>query len=78
MLLPKAEGEAKVEVKNGYTEITSSFKHVEAPTQSGTEYLTYLLWAITPDGRSINLGELIRWFVSSHDVGASGNGRSPC
>ncbi|MGI8743493.1 MAG: DUF4398 domain-containing protein [Bryobacteraceae bacterium] len=59
VLLPKAEGEAKVEVKNGYTEITATFKHVEAPTQFGTEYLTYLLWAITPDGRSINLGELI-------------------
>ena len=59
VLLPKAQGEAKVEVKNGYTEITATFKHVEAPTQYGTEYLTYLLWAITPDGRSINLGELI-------------------
>jgi hypothetical protein len=59
VLMPKAEGEAKVEVKNGYTEMTASFKHVEAPTQFGTEYLTYLLWAITPDGRSINLGELI-------------------
>lgn len=59
VLMPKAVGEAKVEVKNGYTEITASFKHVEPPTQFGAEYLTYLLWAITPDGRSINLGELI-------------------
>src|SRR5437764_13092094 len=59
VLLHKAQGEAKVEVKNGYTEITASFKHIEPPTQFGTEYLTYLLWAISPDGRPINLGELI-------------------
>lgn len=59
VLLQKAQGEAKVEVKNGYTEITATFKHIEPPTQFGTEYLTYLLWAITPDGRPINLGELV-------------------
>jgi hypothetical protein len=59
VLLPHAEGEAKVEVKNGYTEVDANFKHVEPPTQFGAEFLTYVLWAITPDGRSINLGELI-------------------
>jgi hypothetical protein len=59
VLLPKAEGEAKVEVMNGYTEINATFKNVEAPTRFGAEYLTYVLWAITPDGRSVNLGELI-------------------
>jgi hypothetical protein len=59
VLLPKAEGEAKVEVKNGYTQIDATFKHVDPPTQFGTEFLTYILWAITPDGHSINLGELI-------------------
>ncbi len=59
VLLPKAEGEAKVEVKNGYTQIEATFKHVDPPTQFGTEFLTYILWAITPDGHSINLGELI-------------------
>ena len=59
VLLPKAEGEAKVEVMNGYTEINATFKNVDAPTKFGAEYLTYVLWALTPDGRSINLGELI-------------------
>ena len=59
ILLPKAEGEAKVVVKNGYTEVDATFKHIDAPTQFGTEFLTYVLWAITPDGRAINLGELI-------------------
>ena len=59
LLLPKAEGEAKVEVKNGYTEIDANFKHLDPPTQFGTEFLTYVLWAITPDGHAINLGEVI-------------------
>ena len=59
VLLPKSEGEAKVEVKNGYTAIDASFKHLNPPTQFGTEYLTYVLWAITPEGRAINLGEVI-------------------
>lgn len=59
ILLPKAEGDAKVEVKNGYTEINANLKHLSAPTQFGTEFLTYVLWAITPDGKAINLGEVI-------------------
>ncbi len=59
VLLPKAEGQVKVEVKNGYTEVDATFKRVDPPTQFGTEFLTYILWAITPDGRPINLGELI-------------------
>src|ERR1700719_3364195 len=59
ILLPKAEGEAKIEVKNGYTEIDANFKHLDPPTKFGAEYLTYVLWAITPDGHAINLGEVI-------------------
>jgi len=59
VLLPKADGEAKVEVKNGYTEVNASFRHLNPPTQFGTEFLTYVLWAITPEGRAINLGEVV-------------------
>lgn len=59
VLLNKADGQAKVEVKNGYTEIEATFRHLDPPTQFGTEFLTYILWAITPDGHSINLGEVI-------------------
>ena len=58
VLLPNAEGDAKVEVKNGYTEIDANFHKLDPPTQFGTEFLTYVLWAITPDGRAINLGEV--------------------
>ncbi|MFL6415024.1 MAG: DUF4398 domain-containing protein [Bryobacteraceae bacterium] len=59
VLLPKAEGKATVEVKNGYTKIDLSIRHLSAPTQFGTEFLTYVLWAISPDGRATNLGEVI-------------------
>ena len=59
VLLPKAEGNVTVEVKSGYTELNASFRRVEPPTQFGTEFLSYVVWAITPDGRAVNLGELI-------------------
>lgn len=59
VLLPKADGQVTVEVKSGYTELNASFRRVEPPTQFGTEFLSYVLWAITPDGRAVNLGELI-------------------
>jgi hypothetical protein len=59
VLMPKAEGKATVEVKNGYTKIDLNIKRLQAPTLFGTEFLTYVLWAITPDGHSVNLGEVI-------------------
>ncbi len=59
VLLPKADGDARVEVKNGYTEISANFRRLTPPTQFGNEFLTYVLWAITPEGRAINLGEVI-------------------
>jgi outer membrane protein OmpA-like peptidoglycan-associated protein len=58
-LMPKAQGEAKVEAKKGYIEIEVEFKNLGSPTQFGTEYLTYVLWAVSPEGRSTNLGELV-------------------
>ncbi|HWR50073.1 MAG TPA: anti-sigma factor, partial [Bryobacteraceae bacterium] len=59
VLLPKAEGEAKVESKGGVVEIDCKFEKLEAPTRFGPEYLTYVLWAITPDGRPVSLGEVL-------------------
>lgn len=58
-LLPKAEGEAKVESKQGYIEIEVEFKNLAPATQFGAEYLTYVLWAVTPEGRATNLGEIL-------------------
>ena len=58
-LMPKAQGEAKVESKKGYIEVEVEFKDLGSPTQFGTEYLTYVLWAVSPEGRTVNLGELV-------------------
>ena len=58
-LLPKARGEAKVESKQGYIEIEVEFDDLEPAMKNGAEYLTYVLWAITPEGRASNLGEVL-------------------
>ncbi|MBZ5584116.1 MAG: OmpA family protein [Acidobacteriia bacterium] len=59
VLLPEAKGEATVESKAGRTEIDARFEHVLPATRYGREYLTYVLWAITPEGRARNLGEVL-------------------
>jgi outer membrane protein OmpA-like peptidoglycan-associated protein len=58
-LLPKARGEAKVESKQGYIEIEVEFDGLQPASRHGAEYLTYVMWAITPEGRGTNLGEVI-------------------
>jgi len=58
-LMPAANGQAKVESKKGYTEIEVEFGNLQRPTTFGTEYLTYILWAISPEGRAVNLGEIL-------------------
>ncbi len=59
VLLPRAHGDAKVESKAGAVEVDANFKKLDPPSRFGTEYLTYVLWAITPDGRPNNLGEIV-------------------
>jgi outer membrane protein OmpA-like peptidoglycan-associated protein len=58
-LMPAANGQAKVESKKGYIEIEVEFGKLQKPTTFGTEYLTYILWAISPEGRAVNLGEVL-------------------
>jgi outer membrane protein OmpA-like peptidoglycan-associated protein len=58
-LLPNARGEAKVESKQGYIEIEVEFDALRPATRLGSENLTYVLWAITPEGRTSNLGEIL-------------------
>jgi outer membrane protein OmpA-like peptidoglycan-associated protein len=58
-LLPESYGEAKVESKQGYIEIEVEFDELEPATRFGPEYLTYVMWAITPEGRATNLGEVL-------------------
>ena len=58
-LMPSANGQAKVESKKGYLEIEVEFGGLQRPTTFGHEYLTYVLWAISPEGRPVNLGEVL-------------------
>ena len=58
-LMPDANGQAKVESKKGYIEIEVEFGNLQKPTTFGNEYLTYILWAISPEGRAVNLGEVL-------------------
>ncbi len=58
-LMPAARGEAKVESQMGSTKIETSLEHMTAPAQFGPEYMTYVLWGITPEGRATNLGEVV-------------------
>jgi outer membrane protein OmpA-like peptidoglycan-associated protein len=57
--MPAANGQAKVESKKGYIEIEAEFGNLQNPTTFGGEYLTYILWAISPEGRAVNLGEVL-------------------
>ncbi len=59
VLLPKAKGDAVVESRQGRTEIDAKFDNLAPPTRFGREYLTYVLWAISPEGAPHNLGEVI-------------------
>jgi outer membrane protein OmpA-like peptidoglycan-associated protein len=58
-LMPEARGKAKVDSKAGRLVINADISRLDAPAKFGPEYLTYVLWAITPEGRPVNLGELV-------------------
>lgn len=57
-LMAGASGEAKVEGKKTNVEIDAKFQGLEDSSKFGLEYLTYVLWAVSPQGRAVNLGEL--------------------
>jgi outer membrane protein OmpA-like peptidoglycan-associated protein len=57
-LMPEGSGHATVESRTGRMEIGADLDHLRAPSTFGPEYLTYVLWAITPEGRAMNLGEI--------------------
>jgi outer membrane protein OmpA-like peptidoglycan-associated protein len=58
-LMTGASGEAKVTGKKNSIEIDAKFENLDDPTRFGLEYLTYVLWAVSPQGRAVNLGELV-------------------
>ena len=58
-LMPAARGEAKVESKQGVIKIDAEMQQLGPATAFGPEYLTYVMWAITPEGRATNVGEVL-------------------
>ena len=58
-LMPEARGEARVESKQGVIKIDAQMQKLQPATKFGAEYLTYVMWAITPEGRATNVGEVL-------------------
>ncbi len=58
-LMPAANGVASVKSNRGSIAIQAEFEELLKPTAFGTEYLTYVLWAISPEGSAVNLGEVL-------------------
>jgi len=58
-LMPSGNGVAEVNSKRGSIAIEAEFGNLQKPTTFGNEYLTYVLWAISPEGRAVNLGEVL-------------------
>ncbi len=58
-LMQQASGEARVQNKGSRTEIDAKFLGLDEATKFGLEYLTYVLWAVSPGGRAVNLGEVV-------------------
>jgi outer membrane protein OmpA-like peptidoglycan-associated protein len=67
-LLPVAHGKAKVKSESGRVAIDAQVEGLGLPSAFGPEYITYVLWAITPDGRPQNLGEILPQGKSSLTV----------
>jgi outer membrane protein OmpA-like peptidoglycan-associated protein len=63
-LMSSANGDVKVRSKRGTMEVEAEFGNLQSPNTFGNEYLTYVLWAISPEGRAENLGEVL---VGSND-----------
>ena len=67
-IMAMGKGSAKVESERGVIKISAEFKNMALPSTFGPEYLTYVLWAISPDGRPVNLGELT---LNDYGMGSS-------
>jgi len=65
-LMPRAEGVARVQSNTGATKMTLDVKKMSTPQTFGPEYLTFVAWAVTPEGRANNLGEIVLNGDSTH------------
>src|SRR6476660_6331401 len=64
-LMQNASGEARVTGKKSSVEIDAKFDGLEDPTKFGLEYLSLVLWAISPEGRAVNRAGLVLALNSS-------------
>jgi hypothetical protein len=58
-LMPAVEGHAKIDGKVGRLQVSAELAHMQPARSLGGQDLTYVLWAITPEGRAVNLGEIL-------------------
>ncbi len=58
-LMPNSTGTAKIQINRGTMEVDAEFINLTSPTTFGSEYLTYVMWAIPEEGRAVNLGEVL-------------------
>jgi outer membrane protein OmpA-like peptidoglycan-associated protein len=58
-VMPEVGGHAKVDGKAGRLAISVELTHMQPVNKFGGQYLTYVLWAVTPEGRAVNLGEVL-------------------
>ena len=58
-LLKGVDGQAKVEAKTGLTSVEARTHGLTPPMELGSEFLTYVLWSVSPEGRAMNLGEIL-------------------
>src|SRR5436309_2612990 len=58
-LLPQTRGKARIQSKAGVTAVEVDIQDLRSPTLLGAEFLTYVLWAVSPEGRAINLGAVM-------------------
>jgi len=65
-LLQRASGEARIEGKKTNFQVEAKFQNLEDATKFGLEYLTYVLWAVSPEGRPVNLGEVMLEHGNAH------------
>jgi outer membrane protein OmpA-like peptidoglycan-associated protein len=65
-LMAGAGGEAKIEAKKASVSIDAKLQGMEEATKFGLEYLTYVLWAVSPEGRAVNLGEVMIEHGNAH------------
>ena len=58
-LMPRAQGKAEINARGGRIAIKAEFEHLQRADSFGPVYMTYVLWAISPEGQANNLGEIV-------------------